>query len=257
MADLDVLTKRPKNSYREIAPEIDSKEFQKVIESRRSVRIFTDEKIPDEVVKRCLDNALLAPNSSNLQPWEFYRVKDETKKKELAKYCFSQLAARTASELIVCVARMDKWKLRQKEMIEALQKEDGSVSKGAMTYYNKIVPMAYNQGPCGLFGVLKKLIFFFKGLREVTPREPASKADMRVWAHKSTALGCENLMLSFRAYGYDSCPMEGLDSKRVKKLLNLPKNAEICMVVGAGKRAEDGVFGRQLRMASSNFIFEV
>ena len=51
--------------------------------------------------------------------------------------------------------------------------------------------------------------------------------------------------------------MEGLDSKRVKKLLNLPKNAEICMVVGAGKRAEDGVFGRQLRMASSNFIFEV
>ena len=36
---------------------------------------------------------------------------------------------------------------------------------------------------------------------------------MAVWAHKSTALACENLMLSLRAYGYDSCPMEGMDSK--------------------------------------------
>ncbi len=80
---------------------------------------------------------------------------------------------------------------------------------------------------------------------------------MRVWAHKTTALGCENLMLSLRAYGYDSCPMEGHDSKRVKKLLNLPKKAEICMVVSAGKRAENGIFSPQVRMPKKQFVFEV
>jgi nitroreductase len=52
--------------------------------------------------------ALLAPNSSNLQPWTFYVVQNPTKKKQLVKACLNQLAAKTASELIVCVARTDR-----------------------------------------------------------------------------------------------------------------------------------------------------
>ncbi len=256
MSDLDILTKIPDVKYREPAPEIDASEFQKVIESRRSVRVYTDEPVPEDVMRKCIDNALLAPNSSNLQCWEFYWVRDKEKKKELAKICMGQSAASTAQELVVCVARMDKWKEIQKQMITSFDAQ-GDVPKGAYTYYQKIVPLAYNQGPLGLFGLLKKLVFFFQGLTKVTPREPTSYNDMRVWAHKTTALGCENLMLSLRAYGYDSCPMEGHDSKRVKKLLNLPKKAEICMVVSAGKRAENGIFSPQVRMPKKQFVFEV
>jgi nitroreductase len=54
------------------------------------------------------DLALLAPNSSNLQPWTFYVVQNPAKKKQLVKACLGQLAAKTASELIVCVARTDR-----------------------------------------------------------------------------------------------------------------------------------------------------
>jgi nitroreductase len=79
-----------------------------VIESRRSVRKFTDKAIPTEVLDACLDLALLAPNSSNLQPWTFYVVQNPAKKKQLVKACLGQLAAKTASELIVCVARTDR-----------------------------------------------------------------------------------------------------------------------------------------------------
>ncbi len=89
------------------------------------------------------------------------------------------------------------------------------------------------------------------------PRGPAGKADMRVWAHKSTALACENLMLSLRAFGYDSCPMEGMDGIRIRKLLELPRAAEVCMVISAGKRAENGIYGRQIRFDRSLFVFEV
>jgi nitroreductase len=64
-------------------------------------------------------------------------------------------------------------------------------------------------------------------------------------------------MLSLRAYGYDSCPMEGIDSKRIKKLLNLKSPAEISMVISAGKRAKNGVYGKQVRFKSSYFIHEV
>ena len=126
--------------------------------------------------------------------------------------------------------------------------------KAVLSYYRKIVPLAYNQGLFGLFGVLKRFILYFRGIKKVTPREPTSNSDMRVWAHKTTALACENLMLSLRAYGYDSCPMEGMDSKRIKRLLNLSSGAEICMVISAGKRASNGVYGKRLRLKSEKFI---
>ena len=72
------------------------------------MRKFTKKPIPAEVLDACLDLALLAPNSSNLQPWTFYVVQNPSKKKRLVKACMSQLAAKTASELIVCVARTDR-----------------------------------------------------------------------------------------------------------------------------------------------------
>jgi len=41
------------------------------IKYRRSIRIFQKTKLDDEKVKGCIYNATLAPNSSNLQLWEF------------------------------------------------------------------------------------------------------------------------------------------------------------------------------------------
>ena len=79
-----------------------------MVQSRRSVRKFTDKVIPAEILDDCLDMALLAPNSSNLQPWTFYVVQNPSKKKLLIKACLGQLAAKTAAELIVCVARTDR-----------------------------------------------------------------------------------------------------------------------------------------------------
>lgn len=62
----DVQVKK-KERYFEPAPQdIDVENFKKVIQSRRSVRKFTDKAIPAEVLDDCLDMALLAPNSSNL-----------------------------------------------------------------------------------------------------------------------------------------------------------------------------------------------
>jgi nitroreductase len=34
-------------------------------------------------------------------------------------------------------------------------------------------------------------------------------------------------MLAMSNEGYDTCPMEGFDSRRVKKILNLPFGAEV------------------------------
>lgn len=124
-------------------------------------------------------------------------------------------------------------------------------------YYNKITKFAYSQGFLNFYGFLKKLYVSFVGIYKVIPREPTSFNDMKVWSQKTTALACQNFMLSMRAYGFDTCPMEGFDSKRLKKILKIPSKAQICMVIGAGRRDPKGVYGKQFRFDSKLFIKEV
>ncbi|TWT81604.1 NADH dehydrogenase [Planctomycetes bacterium CA13] len=247
----------PKFDYTEPAVPMNEGEFEKVIQSRRSVRVYNDDPIPEHVMRRCLELAILAPNSSNLQPWEFYWVRDPNKKKKLVQFCLNQPAAATAQELIVCVARLDTWRRNRKIMLQTLAASDAKIPQAMLDYYHKIVPMACAHGPFYLFAPLKKLVMNLMALRKPMPRGPASKSDMRVWAHKSTALACENLMLSLRAFDFDSCPMEGMDATRIRKLLELPRQAEICMVVSAGKRAENGIYGEQIRFDNSLFLHEL
>lgn len=64
-------------------------------------------------------------------------------------------------------------------------------------------------------------------------------------------------MLSLRAYGYDSCAMEGYDSKRIKKILSLPGDAVVVMVIAAGGRGKGGIYGERLRFDSARFIKKV
>ena len=124
MLKTEIFEKVPDIAHNEPAVDLDAEEFEKVVRSRRSVRVFTEEQIPEEVMRKCLDLALLAPNSSNLQPWEFYWVRDKKKKTELARLCLGQPAATTAQELVVCVARLDTWKRNYKLMIKLLESSD-------------------------------------------------------------------------------------------------------------------------------------
>ena len=252
-----VFEKIPQVKHHEPAVETNSVEFEKVVRSRRSTRVYSDDPIPESVVRKCLELTILAPNSSNLQCWEFYWVRDKAKKQELVKLCLGQPAAATAQELIVCVARTDTWKRNSKLVLEHLVANEADVPAAKLHYQRKIVPMAYGHGPFYIFSPLKKLAIATLGLFKVVPRGPAGKADMRVWAHKTTALACQNLMLAFRAFGFDSCPMEGMDERRVQKLLEIPRTAEVCMVISAGKRAKHGIYDKQFRCDSSLFLFEV
>ena len=106
-------------------------------------------------------------------------------------------------------------------------------------------------------GLLKKAAVSVGGIVTPVPRGPFTQKDLDLWATKSTALACENLVLAFRAHGFDTCMMEGFDQQRVSKLLKLPSSAIPIMVIGAGERAEDGVFFPQIRFDRQLFIHEV
>lgn len=243
--------------YREAPPPaIDVEEFRKVVISRRSVRKFTDKPIPRAVLDDCLDMALLAPNSSNLQPWNFYVVRSPAKKAALVKACLSQNAASTAAELIVAVARTGTY-LENARLNLARWPGTLPLPKLVRDYYARLVPLYYTQGPLNSLGLIKKGVARVAGQFKPIPRGPYSHAEMKVWAVKSTALACENLMLALRAHGFDSCAMEGFDEVRVRRLLRLPADASVVMVIGAGERAEDGIYYPQLRFERERFIFDV
>lgn len=55
------------------------------ITSRRQVRSFTTETIPDAVVRRIVEGGRLAPSGSNRQPWDFVVVSDPDQKHQISR----------------------------------------------------------------------------------------------------------------------------------------------------------------------------
>ena len=55
------------------------------LRSRRSVRRFKPDPIPDSVIERILTTATCAPSAHNLQPWRFVIIKNPDVKPRLAK----------------------------------------------------------------------------------------------------------------------------------------------------------------------------
>ncbi|HEY9885937.1 MAG TPA: nitroreductase family protein [Vampirovibrionales bacterium] len=231
--------------------------FFDAIQKRRSVRKFSPEDVPSEVINNALDAALLAPNSSNIQPWEFYWVRSKENKLKLAEACLGQPAATTAQELIVAVARTDTWKRNRDLVLEHISKETPNLPQQIKDYYNKIVPLMYNSDPFGFLGILKWIVFTFTGLLKPSPRGPLFYGDILRVVTKTTALACENFMLAVSAQGCDSCPMEGFDEYKVKEILGLKGSAHIVMVISVGKADIKGIKGSRYRIPRELTIYEV
>jgi nitroreductase len=54
-------------------------------------------------------------------------------------------------------------------------------------------------------------------------------------AMRSCGIAAQTLMLTAKAMGYESCPMDGFDFEKVGQLINLPDNHVIAMFVAIGK----------------------
>lgn len=231
------------------------KTVSEAIAYRRSVRVYKNEPIDTEKVKQCLVNASLAPTSSNLQLWEFIHITNEEIIKKLAKACFDQNAAKTAKQLVVILTRKDLWSKRAKANIDFVTTQFSNKEltprmekrkKMALNYYGKIIPFTYFDF-FGIFGWLKFIAFQVVGLFRPIYRQ-VRKSDMRIVAHKSAGLAAQNFMNSMAAIDYDTCPMEGSDTLRVKRILSLPYSSEINMIISCGIRDEAGVYGKRFRI---------
>jgi nitroreductase len=223
-----------------------------VVNRRRSVRVYTSEPTPDAVIDKALDAALLAPNSSNTQTWNFYWVKSTAAKEKIVEACLSQSAARNAGHLMVVTADPRLWKRSQKPMLHYLNSI--KAPQHVLDYHNKIVPLLYNWGPLNILAPIKWLIFSGIGLFRPMARAPCTRRDSQEVAIKSAALACENFVLAIAAQGYSSCMMEGFDEYRVGRVLKVTNTERVVMVISVGVEGTDGSYGPRFRIPKSEVV---
>lgn len=231
--------------------------LQEVLDYRRSVRVYDKQQKLDSLkVKECIRLATLAPNSSNMQLWEAYHVTNPDTIQRLAVASLNQTAVSTADELVVFVTRKDLYKKRIKAILEfendnirrnSPQERQAKRIKDREMYYGKLMPFLYASF-FGSLGAFRKLMVSSIGLFRPMARE-VSENDVRVVVHKSCALAAQTFMIAMANEKYDTCPLEGFDSARVKKILNLPCGAEVNMIVSCGiRKGNEGIWGERFRI---------
>lgn len=70
---------------------------------RRSIRKYTDKRVPEEVIERLLRAGMAAPSARNEQPWYFVVIDDRQVLNEIPKiHPYSQMLKEASHAIIVC-----------------------------------------------------------------------------------------------------------------------------------------------------------
>jgi len=91
---------------------VNVKNTLETIADRRSIRVYTPARVPDEHVKAILEATRLAPSAANRQPVHFVVVRDAERKRRLAEACAAQHFIADADLVIACIglpAQSQKW----------------------------------------------------------------------------------------------------------------------------------------------------
>lgn len=72
---------------------METRDLHALIRSRRSIRRFTEESVPVDLVRRLIEAACQAPSAHNRQPWRFAVLSGESEKEALAEQMGEALRA--------------------------------------------------------------------------------------------------------------------------------------------------------------------
>lgn len=95
-------------------------ELKEVIESRRSIRRFRPDPIPDAYIEQILEAARLAPSGGNVQPWRFVLIQSPEARERLKELTLAFVA--NAPLTIVCCTDLEAnraYRERYKELLQA------------------------------------------------------------------------------------------------------------------------------------------
>ncbi len=174
------------------------------IQTRRAVKRYDpDFAMPQADMETLLSLTLLSPTSFNIQNWRLVLVTAPEIKQQLREAAWNQAQITDSSFTVVFCADL-----------RAAEKNPERYWKNAPAeIQNTLVPMLEN---------------FYKDKPQLQRDE----------AMRSCGLAAQTLMLAARSMGYDSCPMVGFDPVEVAKIIDLPEDHVIALMVTVGKALE-------------------
>jgi len=176
--------------------------IEEAITTRRAVKGYDPAFVLSAEEKNdLLRLALLAPSAFNLQHVRLVEVSDPALRAQIREAGWGQAQMTDASMLVVVCAQVDSWEKNVKRVWEGAPPEVQDYMAGAIDAYYRDKPQVQ---------------------RDETMR--------------SCGLMAQTLMLAARGKGLDSCPMDGFDFDAVARLIRLPANHVIGLMVAIGKQ---------------------
>ncbi|MDT8310335.1 MAG: nitroreductase family protein [Methylophaga sp.] len=180
-------------------------DVKEAIRTRRSIKHYDpSHEMTETEVQELIEYAILSPTAFNIQHWRFIRIQDKAKRQQIFEAAWGQAQVVDASMLLVLCADLNAWeKQPERYWRNAPQAAQDAILPAIENYYAN-----HHQG-------------------------------QRDECVRSASIAAMNLMLMARAMGYDSCPMDGFDFDKVAKIINMPHDHIIVMMITIGKKLQD------------------
>lgn len=189
------------------------KNFEEVINSRRSIRKFTDEEIPNDVIKEIIASALHAPSACNSQCYYFIAVKN--------KEMIEQLALETEKGVEDFYSDCDE------EYIARRKKQTSFFRKAPLVIFAYLTEMEFYESRAVKCyeekGYDKKTMFSMMGSPDIL----------------SVGAAIENMMLTIHSKGLGCCWMNDpiVSADRISAFLKVNPDYRLMSVIPVGKPA--------------------
>jgi nitroreductase len=181
-----------------------SSEFYNWLETRRSVRDFSDRPVPKKVIENIIMSASTAPSGAHKQPWTFCVISDPEIKKEI------RLAA-------------------EKEEYESYTK------RMSEQWLDDLKPMATDWHKPFL-ETAPYLIVAFKKPYEL---DPDGKKHQNYYVNESIGLACGFLISAIHDAGLVTLTHTPSPMKFLERILNRPSNERAFLLLPIGYEAEE------------------
>lgn len=187
--------------------------YQDVVRSRRSVRDFMpDVEIPKEELMAIIEEAMFAPNSTNLNSWRFLIVTEKEQKEALYEVSMQQPAVKEAAAMIILLGDLTAYTVANADEISAKAVAQGTMTEEIRQGINENVSWYYD----------------------------VSEEQKREWLMLDQGLVAMQLMLSAKDRGYDTVAMSGFETEVVRKLFNIEDHLVNGLIIPIGKAQTPG-----------------
>jgi len=182
-------------------------ELLKVMQSRRSIRKFKSNEVPDSVIKELLEAARLAPSGSNLQATRFVVIKSQPERMKL-KECTPLPFVAHAPVVIACCI-------------------DKQAFGNTLVRYRELMEVqAFAGTPLAEDNTLMEA--------SAKKRSSMDQAAIKAYLALNAAIAIEHIVLRAVDLGLGSCWIMMFDGEKVKSMLELDDRYDVVALLPIG-----------------------